>query len=136
MAQVYAVALSPTQRFMLFQFSRDEAAKIKDREEGKRYRRWTAAFGIDVIIKAGRVEGRVNAQTVLDETPQLFQVTTENAEFCIKFFNRELPAAFEDVCGELMDTLDDIVRGRTPDVVECADYDPATEYLRWAPPKA
>jgi hypothetical protein len=132
MAQVYSIALSPAQRFILFQFSHDEASKIKDREEGKRYRRWAAAFGIDVITKTARLEGKVNGLTATDEeTLQLFDITVENAEFATKLFARELPSLFEDLCGDIMDTLEDIVRGRAPTVPDVPQYDAAAESLKW-----
>lgn len=135
MPQVFALALSPIQRVSLYTALHEEGAKIKDRDDGKRYRRLCAALGLDVIAKVARKHGKLAAGHLLDEDAfELFEVTTDNAECALKLLNRELSTAFEDICGTVLDALDDISRNRQPDVPQGAPKcDLSKELARWTP---
>lgn len=135
MSQVRQIALSPAQRFIFFTLSHDQASKIKDRAEGKRYRRWVDAFGLAGINRAVRATGSVVASRAADETTkEVFEVTQENAETCRKLFERELPTVFEDLCGEVMDLLDDIERGReVPTYPDLPKFNAEADASGWMP---
>lgn len=134
MNQTFHIALSPAQRFTMLSFSHDKDAKVKDRIEGRRFRRWMAAFGLQGIAKQLRTVGKFDSTYAVNEDAySMFTVTVENLETCLSIFARELPASFEDICGDLLDKMEDLKAGRTVSWPEAAAFDAAADQAGWAP---
>jgi hypothetical protein len=133
MAQVSFIELSAMQRWVLYTFTHDQAAKIKDLAESKKYRRLCKALGLDVISRLQRTVGTegLNQQYANSDELQAFEVTAENAEFALSLLNRELPTIFHDVCGDVLDLLEDLSRGRVLPPTSAPKYDDAADAVKW-----
>jgi hypothetical protein len=124
----WKIAISPSQRFVIFQLSHEEKAKITDNEHGKRYRRFMKAFGLKQIGEAIRERKTMNSKLMNSNTPALHEISIENVEAALKMLNRERSPIFEDVVGDLIDTLEEPKPGKVHEApAGIPEFDPSTE---------
>jgi hypothetical protein len=106
--QVFEVAVSPAQRWVLLQLSH-ERDRVVTGQEGRKYRRFARAFALDAPLALLRKKSGVRTEWCNDETPALFEVTAENVEYALKVIDESKlkTSGQEDVIGSLYDALDD-----------------------------
>lgn len=133
-SQVFKINLSRAQRFLILDHCHKPDQKIPDGQEGRRYRRFMRAFGLTDVARIVREFGSVAGKTARDETTShTFEVTSENVEYALKILSGTRTPLFEDVCGELLDELEALRRGETPEIPEAPPYDPEKDNIDWIP---
>ena len=122
MAQTFFVPVCRAQRLILFELAHAPEAPKLSGADGRRYRRFCEAFGIDVIAATVRATGgRLNPATVADEEGALHQLTAENVEFALRLLPVPRSALHEDVIGPLFDLLEAIHAGQAPEPVTTSE---------------
>ncbi len=102
--------MTPEQRYnlVLLTYDKDAGVKVASNDEGKRYRRFVAAFGLGNIVNIGKKQDfSFPISTLISDVQVLHELTLENVEFALKTLNeKERNAATEDCLGPLVDMLD------------------------------
>jgi len=134
--QVKTLALSPAQRWMFLEFAHQKDQKIPDGQEGRRYRRWTRAIGIEHVAKILREYGKIKSSAAANEYDrEIFELTAENVDYFAKLLTGPRPPLLEDVCGDVLDLIEDLRAGRRegPSFPEYPVFDIEADRLRWIP---
>jgi hypothetical protein len=119
----------------LLLISYDKDQKIKG-QQGRVYRRFLRAFGLDGIAAASLESGgRVNPEAPRNTTLYLHEVTIENLEYLATLADKvDRTPVQEVILGPLFDLCADIQRDKTYESpADVAAFDPAKE--DWTPPK-
>jgi hypothetical protein len=128
------LALSPAQRFQIYQLTRDEKFKIPNGQEGRRYRLFLREFGVAPVAQVARTQGAVLAAATVDEDNlALHEVSQPALEYALEFLAREKPAVAEEILGELLDLLEDIKAKRPYDAPALPPFDHKADTDRWLP---
>lgn len=142
--QVWQVAVTPAQRFILLQLSHAEGQKVKG-QRSRVYRRFNRFFGLVAILDAAEEhKGVVSKALRISRSPALFTLTAENVDYALELAEVERNTIADRTIGPLFDALEDLKAGREPAASDhlltgatVPPYDPAAE--DWAPeppPKA
>jgi hypothetical protein len=119
---------------MMYSKSHDNSTKIKDPIERNRYRRWSDAFGIKAISDAVRRYSFLNRKLANDEDSlAIFEVHPENIEYALSIFSGELNTHFVDVCGDVLEQLEDLKSGRDIVLPDAPAFDKNADREQWMP---
>lgn len=112
------VIASPAERFILAQiiFQADEEKKplleVHNAEQGRAFRRFIHALGLEQIRHALGRYGRVSDELARDESYSVFEVSDDAIEFFkSKILNLPRTALYEAIVGDLCDSLHGIGPG-------------------------
>lgn len=129
--QLWNVAVSPAQRWVLYQLSNAEGQKLKG-QRGRVYRRFLRALAIDVFTKVLAEGKSIYAAATLDYEPRIFAITEETRDYILDLLDVERIPAQEFTLGPLWDALEDIKKELYVEPKDVSDYTDDT--ARWKSP--
>lgn len=128
--QAWQIAVTPAQRLNLYLLVRDGGQKVKG-QEGRKYRRFMRAFGLDIIADTVLEHGGAAIRGKARE-PALHTVTAENIEWLFKVRDEiDRSTEVEALLGPLFDLADDCKGGKEVPPCEALTFDASAE--DWKP---
>lgn len=132
-AQVWTVAMSPAERWVLATIMLNPAVKLKTALDKGRHRRARDAFGVGHIVAALKRNGnKISTAKANDETMLLHKITVENADYALKLID-EIEATGEQAV--ILDIVAERLRAAKDGTYEppgAPDWDPVLD-TGWDP---
>jgi hypothetical protein len=130
-------SLSPAQRWNLLLLSHHTDVMLANGDEGKRYRRFAKALGLDIIGFHARAQnGSVPDEAAKDERSyELFELEADALDFLVSLSKRPRSPVVEDLLGDVFDRAENAKLGLPVPEIVGDKFQRMADHGRWVKTK-